>query len=136
MVRWGVWALQFRLPTHHVMACPPVTRAETAPAHRLSGNSQAVGAVGAGVREQDTPAEGKGCRAGRDPSLNSWSLQQSVSVNQGGELVAGDCGHRPDLATDGTGAQASAVPNQGLLLLLPAKLGECPFYTWRTMPNP
>ena len=136
MVRWGVWALQFRLPTHHVMACPPVTRAETAPAHRLSGNSQAVGAVGARVREQDTPAEGKGCRAGRDPSLNSWSLQQSVSVNQGGELVAGDCGHRPDLATDGTGAQASAVPNQGFLLLLPAKLGECPFYTWRTMPNP
>lgn len=90
MMRWGVWALKLQLPTHPVMARSQVTRAKTAPAHRLRGNSQAVGALGAGVREQDTPAEGKGCRTGRDPSLNSWSLQQSVSVNQGGELVAGD----------------------------------------------
>lgn len=115
-----------------------VTRAEQ-PCPQARWQSSSHVCSGSGRQGADLPAEGKGCRAGRDPSLIKMEPAK-LACHLRPELVAGDCGHRPDLATgwdgsSGLGCPQPEVPppsSQTESALSPCG-GQCPLLTSATV---
>lgn len=87
----------------------PLKPGQKSPCHRLCGSSQAMGALGARVRVQDSPAERKGRRAGRGHlGPTTRSPEQSLPIS--GRQAIGDRERRPLSTVDGMGACGYARP--------------------------